>query len=245
MPFVLNSMKISWLVHDVYTYKAYIISRFDTNATNVQKGFLSVNCWTVYHQLLNSEQILENGGIFSVRPWNKVHRCQEIEARLCAGGWGTALQAGIARAWFPIVSVGSFVYLFFPDALWPLGRLSFWKKRVPGVSSAGKGGRCVGMTTLPPSRPNRWEPQTPGDLSASIEDVMKRRMLTLLLTFYSLPVTICTTSLTFNNCTLCPHCIYVLCIYLRTNSDLCYLLHKLIGFYNRDEKFTARYALCL
>ena len=40
----------------------------------------------------------------------------------------------------------------------------------------------------------------------------------------------CTTSLTFNNCTLCPHCIYVFCIYLRTKSDLCYLQHKLIGF---------------
>ena len=39
------------------------------------------------------------------------------------------------------------------------------------------------------------------------------------LTFYSLPVTWCTTSLTFNNCTFCPHCIYVFCIYLRTNSD--------------------------
>jgi len=38
-----------------------------------------------------------------------------------------------------------------------------------------------------------------------------------------------------NNCTLCPHCVYVLCIYLRTNSDLCHLQHKLIGFYNRDE----------
>ena len=25
-------------------------------------------------------------------------------------------------------------------------------------------------------------------------------------------------------------------IYLRTNSDLCHLQHKLIGFYNRDEK---------
>jgi hypothetical protein len=34
----------------------------------------------------------------------------------------------------------------------------------------------------------------------------------------------------------CPHCIYVFCIYLRTNSDLCHLQHKLIGFYNRDEK---------
>ena len=40
----------------------------------------------------------------------------------------------------------------------------------------------------------------------------------------------------FNNCTLCPHCIYVFCIYLRTNSDLCHLRHKLIGFYNREEK---------
>ena len=42
--------------------------------------------------------------------------------------------------------------------------------------------------------------------------------------------------LTFNNCTLCPQCIYVFCIYLRTNNDLCHLQHKLIGFYNRDEK---------
>ena len=32
------------------------------------------------------------------------------------------------------------------------------------------------------------------------------------------------------------HCIYVLCIYLRTNSDLCHLQHKLFGLCNRDEK---------
>jgi len=44
------------------------------------------------------------------------------------------------------------------------------------------------------------------------------------------------TSSTLNNCTICPHCIYVFCIYLRTNSDLCHLQHKLIGFYNRYEK---------
>ena len=30
------------------------------------------------------------------------------------------------------------------------------------------------------------------------------------------------------------------CIYLRTNSDLCLLQHKLIGFYNRDEKCLQR-----
>jgi hypothetical protein len=40
--------------------------------------------------------------------------------------------------------------------------------------------------------------------------------------------------------TFCPHCIYVFCIYLRTNSDLCYLDHKLIGFYNRDDKCLQR-----
>ena len=43
-----------------------------------------------------------------------------------------------------------------------------------------------------------------------------------------------------NNCTLRPHCIYVFCIYLRTNSDLCHLQHNLIGFYNRDEKCLQR-----
>jgi len=40
--------------------------------------------------------------------------------------------------------------------------------------------------------------------------------------------------------TLCPHCIYVFCIYLRTNSDFCRFQHKLIGFYNRDEKCLQR-----
>ena len=31
--------------------------------------------------------------------------------------------------------------------------------------------------------------------------------------------------------TVTPGYIYVFCIYLRTNSDLCHLQHKLIGFY--------------
>ena len=33
---------------------------------------------------------------------------------------------------------------------------------------------------------------------------------------------------------------HVFCIYLSTNSDLCHLQHKLIGFYNRDEKCLLR-----
>ena len=34
--------------------------------------------------------------------------------------------------------------------------------------------------------------------------------------------------------------LYVFCIYLRTNSDLCHLQHKLIGFYSRDGKCLQR-----
>ena len=34
--------------------------------------------------------------------------------------------------------------------------------------------------------------------------------------------------------------ICVFCIYLRTNSDLCHLQHKLIGFYYRYEKCLLR-----
>jgi hypothetical protein len=36
------------------------------------------------------------------------------------------------------------------------------------------------------------------------------------------------------------HTVFVFCIYLKTNSDLCHLKHKLIGFYDRDEKWLQR-----
>jgi hypothetical protein len=48
------------------------------------------------------------------------------------------------------------------------------------------------------------------------------------------------TGLTFDNYTLSSHCIYVFCIYFRTNNDLCHLRHKLISFYNREEKCLQR-----
>ena len=63
-----------------------------------------------------------------------------------------------------------------------------------------------------------------------LSELRQSHLLDELLAFYSLLVTWCTKSLTFNNCTRCPHCIYVFCIYLRTNSDLCHLQHKLFVF---------------
>jgi hypothetical protein len=39
-----------------------------------------------------------------------------------------------------------------------------------------------------------------------------------------------------NFCVLPTQCVYVFCADLRTNSDLCHLQYKLIGFYNRAGK---------
>jgi hypothetical protein len=66
-----------------------------------------------------------------------------------AVGWATALQAG--RSWFQfrMVSLGFFIDVILPAALWTWGRLSFWKKWVPGMSFGGKGSRSLELTTLP------------------------------------------------------------------------------------------------
>jgi len=41
-------------------------------------------------------------------------------------------------------------------------------------------------------------------------------------------------------CFVCKGLIFVFCIYLRINSDLCHLQHKLIAFYKRGGKCLQR-----
>jgi len=59
--------------------------------------------------------------------------------------------------------------IILPAAVWPWGWLSLQQKWIPGIFPRGKGGRCVGLTTLPPSRADCleiWEPGPPGTLKA-------------------------------------------------------------------------------
>ena len=90
-------------------------------------------------------------------------------ARGGAVGWGTALQVGRSQVRFSMVSLGFFIDIILPAALWPWGWLSLQQKWVPGIFPGDKDVRCVGLITLPPSCADCleiWEPQPPGTLRA-------------------------------------------------------------------------------
>jgi len=68
----------------------------------------------------------------------------------------------------PMVSLEFFIDVILPAALWPRGLTQPLTEMITrNISREGKGGRCVGLTTLPLSSAECleiWEPQTPGTL---------------------------------------------------------------------------------
>jgi hypothetical protein len=82
----------------------------------------------------------------------------------CGGtvGWGTALQAGRLRCRFPMVSE-FLIDIILPAVLWLWSRLRLLTEMSTFLGS--KGGRCLGLTTLPHSCADCheiWESQPPG-----------------------------------------------------------------------------------
>jgi len=82
-------------------------------------------------------------------------------------GWDSALQVGRSLVWFPILSF--LIGIILPAALWSWVWLCLLQKWVSRIFPTGKGGRCVGMTTLTPSYSDclkTWETQLPGTFGA-------------------------------------------------------------------------------
>jgi len=88
-----------------------------------------------------------------------------MEARSSAFGGSTAVQAGRSRVWFSIVSLE----FFFDIILWPWDRPASNINEYQEYFLACKGGRCLGLTTVPLSCADCleiWESQPPGSLRA-------------------------------------------------------------------------------
>jgi hypothetical protein len=81
----------------------------------------------------------------------------------------TALQVGRSRVRFPMLSLEFFIDIILPVALWPMGLTQTYKNEYQEYFLVGKGGRCMGLTTLPPSCADCleiWESQPTGTLRA-------------------------------------------------------------------------------
>jgi len=82
-------------------------------------------------------------------------------ARGGAVGWGTALQAGMPRVRFLIVSLEFSINIILPAAIWPSASN---RNEYQEYFLGGKGSRCVGLTTFPPSYADCLEIWVPHNL---------------------------------------------------------------------------------
>ena len=92
-----------------------------------------------------------------------VRRCL-LGARGGTVVWGNTLQVGMSRVRFRMMSLEFFIDIILPATLWPSQRNEYQEYFL-----RGKSGRCVRLTTLPPSCADSHEicePQPPETLRA-------------------------------------------------------------------------------
>jgi hypothetical protein len=89
----------------------------------------------------------------------------QVAAQGSAIGLGSALQAGRSRVHFPMVSLTKSLRQHYGPGVGSTSNRNEYQEYFLG----GKGGRCVGLTTLTPSCAEClqiWEPQLPATLRA-------------------------------------------------------------------------------
>jgi len=105
-------------------------------------GSISQLSWSISSNLHPNDHNIQHHTFINLLSYNV------FRGAVC---WGVALQAG--RSWFrfSMVWLEYFLHITLSAALWSWDRLSLWQKWVLGLfRRRSKGGRCVGMTTLPP-----------------------------------------------------------------------------------------------
>jgi hypothetical protein len=127
----------------------------------------TVQFWNSYHSILGTRKIGLDRDLFIYVYLYIICLNFSLGARGGAVSWGTALQAGRSRVQFLMVSLEFFTYITLPTALSPWVDSASNRNEYQAHFLGGKGGRCVGLTTLPPSCADCleiWEPQPPGTL---------------------------------------------------------------------------------
>jgi hypothetical protein len=100
----------NWMVTEITAREKYDLLAVPRTVP-VSRGFLPVH-WACPSLSLHADQ--------------DHSRCDFIYViyTLWRSDWGTALQTGRSRDWFPMVSLEFFIHIILPSALWPWGRLN-------------------------------------------------------------------------------------------------------------------------
>ena len=157
------------LLITVYFYTILVIKPTNTHYLRVTPNCLQFTS-SMFWPLMGHYQVVfinqDDVSVFIFLSPNSLTRGHAV-AQLVEGN---ALQAGRSRVRFPMVSLEFFINIIFLAALWPWGVDSASnRKEYQEYFLGDKGGRCVGLTTLPPSCADGleiWEPQSPGKLGA-------------------------------------------------------------------------------